>query len=159
MSLTLYELTDNYQQLLELADETDPQAFEDTLEALQDEINHKAENVAKVIRTYEAEVKALDEEKKRLEDRITARKNKMDRLKNYLIENLQKAGKRNVKGKTFTIYLQERESVNILNKSAIPEQCFVMKPSLSKTAVKEAIENGQKVAGAEIVKKTSVQIR
>ena len=64
MSLKLYELTDNYQKLLEMADEADPQAFEDTLEALQDEINHKAENLAKVIRTYEAEAKALEEEKK-----------------------------------------------------------------------------------------------
>lgn len=159
MSLTLYELTDNYQKLLEMADEADPQAFEDTLEALQDEINHKAENLAKVIRTYEAEVKALEEEKKRLESRISARKNKVQRLKDYLKDNLEKAGMQKAKGKTFTVWVQDSEKVHVSDESAIPEQYFVMKRQLSKTAIKEAIENGQQVAGAEIVKNKSIRIR
>ena len=159
MALTLYELTDNYQQLLDMADEADPQAFEDTLEALQDEINHKAENLAKVIRTYEAEAKALEEEKKRLESRISARKNKVQRLKDYLKDNLEKAGMQKAKGKTFTVWVQDSEKVHVSDESAIPEQYFVMKRQLSKTAIKEAIENGQQVAGAEIVKNKSIRIR
>lgn len=159
MSLTLYELTDNYQQLLELADEADPKAFEDTLSTLQDEINHKAESLAKVIRTLEAETKALEEEKKRFERRIAARKNKVERLRNYLKENLEKAGMQKAKGKTFTVWVQDSEKVHVSDESAIPEQYFVMKRQLSKTAIKEAIENGQQVAGAEIVKNKSIRIR
>ena len=159
MSLTLYELTGNYQQLLELADEADPQAFEDTLNALEDEINHKAENIAKVIKTLEAEAKALEEEKKRLENRITSRKNKIQRLKDYLQDNLEKAGLPKVKGKTFIIWVQNSEKVHVSDESAIPEQYFVMKRQLSKSAIKEAIENGQQVAGAEIVKNKSIRIR
>lgn len=159
MSLTLYELTDNYQQLLELADETNPQAFEDTLEALQDEINHKAENIAKVIKTLEAEAKALDEEKKRLESRIEARKNKVQRLKDYLKDNLEKAGIQRVKGKTFTVWVQNSERVQVSDESTIPEQYFVLKRQLSKSAIKEAIQNGQQVAGADIVRNASVRIR
>lgn len=159
MSLKLYELTDNYQKLLEMADEADAQAFEDTLEALQDEINHKAENLAKVIRTYEAEAKALEEEKKRLESRISARKNKVQRLKDYLKDNLEKSGMQKAKGKTFTVWVQDSEKVHVSDESAIPEQYFVMKRQLSKTAIKEAIENGQQVAGAEIVKNKSIRIR
>src|SRR5690606_3924103 len=159
MSLTLYELTGNYQQLLELADEADPQAFEDTLNVLEDEINHKAENIAKVIKTLEAEAKALEDEKKRLENRITSRKNKIQRLKDYLKENLEKAGLPKAKGKTFTVWVQDSEKVHVSDESAIPEQYFVMKRQLSKTAIKEAIENGQQVAGAEIVKNKSIRIR
>lgn len=159
MSLTLYELTDNYQQLLELADEADPKAFEDTLSTLQDEINHKAESLAKVIRTLEAEAKALDEEKKRLEDRITSRKNKVQRLKDYLKDNLEKSGMQKVKGKTFTVWVQDSERVEVSDENTIPEQYFVLKRQLSKSAIKEAIENGQQVAGAEIVKNKSVRIR
>lgn len=159
MSLTLYELTGNYQQLLELADEADPQAFEDTLSTLQDEINHKAENIAKVIKTLEAEVKALEEEKKRLENRITSRKNKIQRLKDYLQDNLEKAGIQKVKGKTFTVWVQNSERVEVSDENTIPEQYFVLKRQLSKSAIKEAIENGQQVSGAEIVKNTSIRIR
>ena len=159
MSLTLYELTDNYQQLLELADEADPQAFEDTLNVLEDEINHKAENIAKVIKTLEAEAKALEEEKKRLENRITSRKNKIQRLKDYLQDNLEKAGIQKVKGKAFTVWIQNSERVQVTDENTIPEQYFVLKRQLSKSAIKEAIENGQQVAGAEIVKNTSIRIR
>src|SRR5690554_32026 len=159
MSLTLYELTENYQQLLELADEADPQAFEDTLNVLEDEINHKAENIAKVIKTLEAEAKALEEEKKRLENRITSRKNKIQRLKDYLQDNLEKAGIQKVKGKTFTVWIQNSERVQVTDENTIPEQYFVLKRQLSKSAIKEAIENEQQVAGAEIVKNTSIRIR
>lgn len=159
MSLTLYELTDNYQQLLELEDEADSQVFEDTLNALEDEINHKAENIAKVIKTLEAEAKALEDEKRRLENRIISRKNKIQRLKDYLQDNLEKAGIQKVKGKTFTVWVQNSERVEVSDENTIPEQYFVLKRQLSKSAIKEAIENGQQVAGAKIIKNTSIRIR
>ena len=56
---TLYELTDQYQQLLELESEIDEQTFIDTLQSIDEAIEDKAENLAKVIKEMEAEFKKI----------------------------------------------------------------------------------------------------
>jgi len=43
----LYELTENYLQLLEMAEDMDPELLRDTLESIQESIEDKAENTAK----------------------------------------------------------------------------------------------------------------
>jgi len=48
--MKLYELAQNYARLMEMADDMESDALVDTLEALQDEIEEKAENIAKFIR-------------------------------------------------------------------------------------------------------------
>ena len=52
---TMYELTSDYLEVLELASnpEIDPQAITDTLEAINAEIEIKSENTAKVMRELE----------------------------------------------------------------------------------------------------------
>lgn len=54
---TLYELTADFQNLLMLAEDpdTDPQAFADTLEGIEGELEDKADNYARVIRNLEAD--------------------------------------------------------------------------------------------------------
>ena len=50
--MTLYELTNDYAELLLMAEDpdTDPQAFADTLEGIEGAIEDKADGYAKVIR-------------------------------------------------------------------------------------------------------------
>ena len=68
---TMYELTSNYLELLELASnpEIDPQAITDTLEAIDAEIEIKAENTAKVLRELESMSASLKAEEQRLNAR------------------------------------------------------------------------------------------
>ena len=68
---TLYELTAEYQALLELAEdpESDPQAIADTFEGLEFELESKAEDYAKVIRMLEYDAAACDAESKRLRNK------------------------------------------------------------------------------------------
>lgn len=53
--MTLYELTEDYMNLLELAEDPDidEQAFMDTLDGIEGAIEIKAENYAKVMRQLE----------------------------------------------------------------------------------------------------------
>src|SRR5690554_3648844 len=97
--MKLYELSQAYQNLLDMQDELDKQTFADTLESIQDEIEYKAENTAKMIRAMEAEAKALKEEEERLAHRRKLIEKRIKWLKEYLIENLEIAGKDQVKGK------------------------------------------------------------
>ena len=59
--MTLYELTDDYMKLLEFAEdpEADPQAIADTMDALEGEIEVKAEGYAKVMKQIEADAAGI----------------------------------------------------------------------------------------------------
>ncbi|ENY3075348.1 siphovirus Gp157 family protein, partial [Listeria monocytogenes] len=50
---TLYSIQEKYQQLLNLAEQLDPELLKDTLESIDDELETKAENVAFVIKELE----------------------------------------------------------------------------------------------------------
>ena len=59
--MTLYELTSDYLTLLEMAEDPDIdiQAFDDTLEGLEGEIEAKADGYAKVITTLNGDAALL----------------------------------------------------------------------------------------------------
>ena len=65
---SLYELTTQYQLLLELAEDpdTDITVFQDTMEGLEGEIEEKAENYGRVIRELEGHAALIKSEIERL---------------------------------------------------------------------------------------------
>ena len=81
--MKLYELTNEYMELLSLAEdpEVDEQVLADTLEGLTGEIEEKADGYAKVISQINADVDALDKEIARLIEKKNAMKNSADRLR------------------------------------------------------------------------------
>src|SRR5690554_44600 len=104
--MKLYELTENYLQLLEMAEDMDPELLRDTLESIQESIEDKAENTAKLIKSLEADVKAIKEEEKRLADRRKALEKKIENIKDYLQDQLELAGIDKVKRPTITVSIQ-----------------------------------------------------
>lgn len=160
MAFTLYELSDRYQRLLEMADEVDPETFEHTLEALEGSIEHKAENIAKVIRSMEAEAKALRDEEKRLADRRRARENKIQWLKEYLQENMEATGIKRVDGDVLSVRLQKNNpAVNITDEAVIPKDFFIeQEPKIDKKRLLQALKDGQTIAGVTLVQKRSLRI-
>lgn len=50
---TLYELTENYQHVLDLAEQLDAEVLKDTLDSIDEAIEVKVENTAKVIKELE----------------------------------------------------------------------------------------------------------
>ena len=68
---TLYELTEQFQELLSMAldPDVDEQALADTMEGIECEIKEKADGYAKVIKSLEADVEALETEEGRLAKR------------------------------------------------------------------------------------------
>ena len=69
MGSTLYELTEEFLNLLSMAEDpdVDPQAFKDTLEGLEYEVELKADGYAKIIRQEEGNNATVDAEIKRLQ--------------------------------------------------------------------------------------------
>ncbi|MBQ0074511.1 MAG: siphovirus Gp157 family protein [Prevotella sp.] len=79
----LYELTAEYRELLMMLEdsETADEVIIDTLEAVEGELEIKAEGYVKVIRSMEADAKALMEEADRLAEKAAVVKNRIEKLK------------------------------------------------------------------------------
>ena len=79
---TLYELTGKYQQLLQIADDVNPQVFKDTLDSIKDSIDVKAINYAKVDHQLGADITEFKNEINRMTQRVNH-----SRLKSGACEN------------------------------------------------------------------------
>lgn len=111
--MTLYELTDDYKRLLEMAEteELDEVALADTLEGIQGAIEIKADNYAVIINELKADVDKIDAEIARLSARAMTINNNIDRLKLRLFNAMDTTG--NTKFKT------ERFSFSIVNNGGV----------------------------------------
>lgn len=87
--MKLYDLTNNYRELqMMIEDGVDPSALEDTLQAIEESIQDKAQNIALLIRNLEADTEAIKLEEKRLADRRRAVENNCKSLKDYLYQQM-----------------------------------------------------------------------
>ena len=152
---SLYEIN---QDILSCIDITTGEILDyEKLEALQIEKNDKIENIALWIKNLEAETKAIKDEINVLRERNEMKERKIEKLKQYLTENVDK------KFETSKVIISYRKSVsvNITDESKIEEKYIKTKieTSLDKTAIKEDIKNGIEVSGAELIEKQNIQIK
>ncbi len=159
----LYELTEMYQNISNLIDEdVSNEELEKALGQIKDNIEQKAENTVKLIKSIEGNINTLKEEEKRLERKRKALENKRDGIKNYLENQLKFMDIKKVKTPLFTVSIQKNpQSVNILNEDLIPKQ--FKKTVTTTTVVKKdllaALKEGQAIEGAEIRQSESLRIR
>ena len=160
--MNLYTLTSNYSQVLDLIDEgAEMMCLQDTLDSLTDAIEDKAENIAKIIKTIDAEAAALKVEEKRLADRRKSLENRSKGLKDYLQSNLETVGLKKLKGKLFSFNIQKNQaSLHIVDMDKIPINYWVVpEPVLDNASIKEALKTGLSVDGAELKVSESLRIR
>lgn len=157
---TLYELTENYQHVLDLAEQLDAEVLKDTLDSIDEAIEVKVENTAKVIKELEGKASTIDVEIKRLQDRKSTLVNNSKGIKEYLQTEMEKVGKTKIKGELFNIRIQNNPvSVNVLNETLIPEGFFVPQPAkLDKKALKDELKHGD-IPGAELIQTRGLRIR
>lgn len=163
MSLKLYELSQNYQNLQELMENEDVPAemLKEALDAVGDEIEKKAEGIAQIINVITGYIDMIKKEKARLDKTQKTYENKVKYLKQYLQDAMQQTGKTKFKTNLFSFGIQKNPaSVNITDVYAVPTQFReVQEPKLNKKAILEALKNGEEIAGAEIVQGESLRIR
>ncbi|WP_367297619.1 siphovirus Gp157 family protein [Loigolactobacillus coryniformis] len=158
---TLYELTSNYRKLQSLANETDPEVFNDTMASIDDAIQDKAVGYAKVINSMDADVADISEEIKRLKDRKSTIERNIGYMKINLINAFHNADIKQVKDSLFTVKIRHNpESVLLMDENKIPVDYYQEQPmKLSKTLIKEALKNGKEVPGAELTRSESLMIK
>lgn len=157
--MNLYELSVAFQEVQNM--ELDPEVMKDTLDSIEDAIENKAENMAKLIRNLESDVTAYKEEEDRLKTKRQATENKVKWLKTYLEDNMKLTGKTKFKSGMFNFSIQKNPaSVNITDEKIIPEEFLIQQPpKVDKTSLKEVLKNGVEVPGAELKQTEGLRIR
>lgn len=159
--MKLFELTQSYQQVLEIAEQLDAETLKDTLDSINDAVEQKVENTAFVVKQLEANISVIDDEIKRLQAMKGTQTNNIKSLKLYLQESMEKVGLDKVQGKLIKIAIQNNpQSVEVLNENVIPKNYFVeQKPKLDKKALLTDLKGGVQVEGVEIKQSRSLRIR
>lgn len=157
--MNLYELSTAFQQVQNM--DLDPEVMQDTLDSIEDAIENKAENIAKLIRNLESDVAAYKEEEDRLKTKRQATENKVKWLKTYLEDNMKLTGKTKFKSGMFNFSIQKNPaSVNITDEKIIPEEFLIQQPpKVDKTSLKEILKRGIEVPGAELKQTEGLRIR
>lgn len=169
--MKLYEIAEEYESLMCAVESGDipEEAIADTLESITSLLEDKADNIACLIKNLTAEAEAIKAEKKNLEDRIKAKERRVESLKAYLSGVLIRSGYGERKLETARNRISFRKSKGV----AIDNECDFMiwaqdnrndlltykDPTINRTAIKKAIEDGEEVVGAHIEDRLNIQIK
>ncbi len=128
-----------------------------------------AGNIAAIIKNLAAEAEDLREQEKIFAARRHAKKKSAERLKSYLLQEMQNLGAPKIETVQAKISLHKNaESAQIANENAFIEWALendrdslliYEKPKISKTAVKLALKSGEKLPGAALGRTVSVIIK
>lgn len=103
--MNLYEITAVYQRLQNEIENGED--YEGILEVINDELEVKADNYARVIRNMEVQAAAFKDEEKRLSEKRKRLENGVERLKQNLFEAMKATGKEKFKTELFSFAIQK----------------------------------------------------
>lgn len=167
---SLYVLTSEYKMLAERLAEADfdAQTVADTIEAsgLVDDLTVKAQNIEHIARAAVSHHDAIDAEIARLQ----ALKGKRDKiaqgLRDYLRENMERAGIEKIECPLFSISIRKNPAaVEITNTDDLPFKFWRTPdpkppvPAPDKAAIKDALKRGEEVPGARMVQTTRLEVK
>lgn len=160
--MKLYELTQNYLNLLDLLEnpEVPKEVIESALEEVEGNFEDKAENIAKLIRSLEFDIKGYKEEESRLSARRKTLENKVQGLKEYLQSSMKALERDSIKGKLFTVYTQKNQpSLIIEDIDKLPKGYKRTVEESDNKKIKEGLLNNLKIPGARLERGESLRIR
>jgi hypothetical protein len=161
MSNSLYQITNEFLEIVGQLEEMelDQETFQDTLDSLQVPIEQKVENIVKYMKSLEALAEAKKVEAKRLSESAASDLKKVEFFKNYMADNLKKAGINKLQAGVFSLGWRKGSEVVQVDESKIPPYEFyshlytVQKPQfLGKTELKKLIKEGQEIPGVSLVR-------
>lgn len=167
--MKLYELTADYLALLNAIDndEIPEEAIADTLEAITGEIEVKADSIACILKSLDAEIAAIKAEEAKLAQRRKQKEKTLEKVKKYLADTLLFAGIDKIETARNKITFRKSESVEVADTSAFilwaqknrDDLLTYGAPTINKTAIKSALKDGIEIVGAELRVNQNIQIK
>lgn len=161
----IYEIASDWFRVQDMMGdpELDPQTLADTLESIEGELEVKAENYAKVMKNLEGDIVAIKAEIDRLTSKKKAIENNIKNMKATLQSVMEATGKTKFKTELFSFGIQKNAPSVVIDtdiNNLPPEFLKFREPEVNKTAIKEAIQNGEDLSGyAHLDQSTSLRIR
>ena len=159
---SLYELTSEYLEVLDMLedDSIEDKVIQDTLEGISGEIEEKADNIAKAIKSLKTEAEVIERESKRLDGRKKMLLSNADRLKKYLEKSMIATDKRKFKTPLFTFGIRNNQPKLVIDdETKIPKKYLIkQQPKIDNAALKEYLKE-HKATYAHLEASESLQIR
>ena len=165
--MTLYEISADYQSLLQMADDPDVDAevFADTLEAIQGELEVKAEGYGVVLKELENHAEFLKAEADKLIERSKRIKLRKEQIVERMIKVFDSLELKEVNTEHFAFKVKtnpakvvfdfpEKDLIDLIDDKFKTEKVTT---TISKTLVKEAIDAGENITFAHLEKGKSLK--
>lgn len=167
--LTLYQISAEYRSAADTLAELDmdEQTVADTLESISGDLTVKAQNVAFVIRNLEAAAEQIGVAVEHMNARAQAIEKRADRVREYLLMNMQMAGVQKIECPYFKLAIRENPAKVIVDdEKQVPMQYFTdpappppPTPKLDKKLIKKAIDDGFDVPGCRLERGKRLEIK
>lgn len=167
---TLYQLSESKLAALQIIDDMINEGCSDAemqeayalLNQLDENFQEKAVNVAMYARNLEAEAEAISEATKEMVKRYRSISAKADRLRSYLLSEMQRTQTKQIKCPYFVLSVRKNPvSVLVASNAVIGDDLLLpAKPrEPDKKAIKSALESGRVVDGCSLVAGESLVIK
>lgn len=164
--MKLYEIASDIELFWSAVEEGEipPEAVADTWDGLEYDFESKVDNLACVYKNHEAEARAIKEEEEKLAARRKTLETRAKQVKEYLLEQMQRVGKKKVEtGRNVVSLRATPGSVAVADTQALyqlrPDLFRVKEPEADKTRIREELKAGKELPGCELVQGMGVQIR
>lgn len=171
--MKLYEINQAYQEFLDqIADgEIPEEAISDTLEALNGEFEDKADNIACYIKSLRSDAQAIKSESDALTERAKSKKEKADRLTDYLYQTFKMRGKDKLETTRNVLKIRENppavqiddeaEFIHWAKKNLLDGVNYLIYkgPTINKTAIKDALKSGKEIPYAQLIVSEKLSIK
>lgn len=161
----LYAVAAEYQDAArKLADmDLDAATIADTLESLSGALEEKAQSVAHVVRSMEADAAAVKQWARDANERAAAIQRRADSLREYLSANLQACGVQKIEGPGVALSFRKSTACVIDEPALIPAEFMTQPepppPQPAKLRILEALKSGQDVPGARLDVRQNLSIK
>lgn len=160
--MNLYTLSTQAKEIALLLEEGEfTPELEQALTITQEQLQEKAINYTYVIKNFEADSQAIDNEIKRLKAMKEAKDNAIDRMKEAVRNAMLASGIDKIESSLFKLSLRRSEAVEVINLEQLPDYCKEVKTTVTahKLNIKQAIKAGQNIEGAVIRENYNLQIK
>lgn len=153
MGVALYELSDEFNSIMYVLENDEDfiaESLTEQLENVNEDFNTKAMNIAIMVNTLDEECHTIKSEIERLKKRQQSRENSINRMKEYLKDNMIFCGKNKISSPTHTISIRSNKKTDVSDefiewaKTHDKQNLYTEKTTYSpdKKLIKEAIETG-----------------
>lgn len=162
----LYRLTGDYinayNALMESVDDETGEvdiSLVEKFNEIEGEFDEKVEQTNYVRMSLISEAEEIDDTIKRLERRRDGIKRHAKSLEDYIINAMTTANRDKIKGKYAVVVLRSAKKTVIDDVALLEDRFIRFKKEPDKTAIKEAIKNGEVVEGARVEESNYLQIK